>query len=49
MYVSRLGLSRVVKLHDAESGETFALDGTAAPFLAQAKADKVVMHLFSAG
>jgi hypothetical protein len=49
VHVSRFGLSRVVKLHDTESGETFALHGTAAPFLAQAKADKVVMHLLSAG
>lgn len=47
VHVSRFGLSRVVKLHDTTTGDEFDLHGTAAPYLAQAKADKVVMHLIA--
>lgn len=47
VHVSKLGLSRIVRLHDRSSDAKIELHATAAPFLAQSKADKVVLHLLA--
>jgi hypothetical protein len=49
VHVSKVGLSRVLTLHDTTTNEAFALHGSVAPFSAQSKPDKVVLHLLSAG
>ena len=46
VHVSKLGLSRIVKLRDRD-GEEMELHGSVSPLSAQAKPDKVVLHLLS--
>lgn len=47
VHVSKMGLSRVLTLHDTATNEAFALHGSVAPFSAQSKPDKVVLHLLA--
>ena len=46
--IKRFGLSRLVHLHDLDSGAEVTLHASAAPFRAQSKADAVVLHLLAA-
>ncbi len=46
--IKKMGLSRIITLHDPASGAELKLTGTVAPFSMLAKADKVVLHLLSA-
>lgn len=47
VHVSKMGLSRIVKLEDDASGASFELHGSVAPFSVQSKPDKLVMHLLT--
>ncbi|MFN8039061.1 MAG: hypothetical protein U0Q07_07615 [Acidimicrobiales bacterium] len=47
VHVSKMGLSRILTLHDTTTNEAFALHGSVAPFSAQSKPDKVVLHLLA--
>jgi len=49
VHVSKMGLSRIVTLHDTATNEAFALHGSVAPFSAQSKPDKVVLRLLTTG
>ena len=49
VHVSKMGLSRILTLHDTATNESFALHGSVAPFSAQSKPDKVVLHLLATG
>ena len=49
VHVSKMGLSRILTLHDTATNEAFALHGSVAPFSAQSKPDKVVLHLLTTG
>jgi hypothetical protein len=48
VHISRMGLSRIIHLHDTASGAEIKLHATAAPYLPQSKPDKVVLHLLAA-
>ncbi len=49
VHVSKMGLSRILTLHDTFTNEAFALHGSVASFSAQSKPDKVVLHLLTTG
>ncbi|MBM3658414.1 MAG: hypothetical protein FJW95_02780 [Actinobacteria bacterium] len=49
VHVSKMGLSRILTLHDTVTNESFALHGSVAPFSVQSKPDKVVLHLLTTG
>jgi hypothetical protein len=46
--VSRMGLSRIVKLRDRAGGVEISLQATVAPYLAQSKPDKHVLQALAA-
>lgn len=48
VHISRIGLSKIVQLHDTASGAQIKLHATAAPFLSQSKPDNLVLHLLAA-
>lgn len=48
VHISRMGLSRIIHLHDTTSGGEIKLHATAAPYLSQSKPDKLVLHLLAA-
>jgi hypothetical protein len=47
VHVSRLGLSKLLRLRDPAAGDDLTLHAAAAPYLAQSKPDKVVLHLLA--
>lgn len=46
--ISRMGLSRVIHLHDTAAGTEMAFHTSVSPISAQSKPDKVVLHLLAA-
>lgn len=46
--ITKFGLSRLVELHDPDTGVRMVLHATAAPFLRQSKPDALVLHLLAA-
>ena len=45
--ISKFGLSRIIHLHDTATGLKLSLHASVAPFSAQSKPDKLVMHLLT--